>query len=253
MMIIDCNASSGHWPSGPPLPTSVADVWAGLHALGVDRVFMASLDSAWCRNPHAPNARLLEDAAPFEHISPVPTLDPTVHTWRDELAAIARSGHVRLVRLLPTYSPYDLVEADTMLDEIRQAGLAVQIQTRLDDPRRQHPLARVPDLPAEQVVQIARRHPAATVIIGGARYHELMALRDEILDVKLLLADTSQCDGMEAVQTLCQAGLAERLLFGSHAPLFEYPAGLRRVVDDLDEATATQILGGNAQRVLWPN
>lgn len=251
-MIIDCNASAGHWPSRPPAPSLVADVWAGLNALGVDRVFMASLDSAWCRNPHAPNSRLMEETAPFEPISPVPTLDPTVHTWRDELAAISQAGRVRMVRLLPTYSPYRLADADTMLDEIRQAGLAVQIQLRLDDPRRQHPLAQVPDLSAEEAVQAARRHPASVCIIGGARFQELLALRDEILDVKLLFADTSQCDGMDAVKVLCEAGLADRLLFGSHAPLFEYPAGLRRVVDDLDEATAEQILGGNAQRVLWP-
>lgn len=252
-MIIDCNASAGSWPSRPPMDASVAALWRDLSDAGVDRVFMASLESAWCRNPHAPNNDLLRQAADLPAISPVPTLDPTVHTWRDELAQIDKAGNVRMVRLLPSYSPYPLEDADQMLDEIRLAGLAVQIQTRLDDPRRQHPLAQVPDTAAADIVACARRHPSLTVLLGGARWSELLALKDEILDLKLLYADTSQCDGMDSLVVLCQQGLRDRLLYGSHAGLFEIASGIRRVIDDLDEATALQIMGGNAQRVLWPN
>lgn len=252
-MVIDCNASSGHWPSQPPVDTSVAAVWRELHEHGVDRVFMASLLSAWCRDPHAPNLALLTDTAGYPEVSPVPTLDPTVHTWRDHLATLAKQADVRLVRLLPTYGPYDVLEAtDEMLDELRASGLAVQVQTRLDDPRRQHPRAMVPDLPAADVVQLARRHPSLTMIIGGARFGELLALKDQILELNLLYADTSQCDGMDALKVLCEKGLTDRLLYGSHAPLFTITSGLRRVVDDLDDETAQKILGGTAQRVLWP-
>jgi len=252
-MIIDTNASAGYWLSRPPIDYSVAAVWQRLQSCGVDRAFMASLESAWCRNPHAPNAKLIEDCAELPQVSPVPTLDPTVHTWRDELALVGRSPAVQMVRLLPTYSPYALDQADEMLDELRQLGLAVQIQTRLDDPRRHHPLAQVPDLPAAEVVAIARRHPALTVVIGGARFGELRGLKDEILDLKLLYADTSQCDGLDAVKVLCDDGLADRLLYGSHCAMFEAPAGLRRVIDDLDDDRAAAILGGTAKRVLWPN
>ncbi|NUP99745.1 MAG: hypothetical protein HUU35_07815 [Armatimonadetes bacterium] len=253
MMVIDCNASAGYWPSRPPMDCSVAAVAARLQDLGVDRAFVASLESAWCRNPHAPNQELVADAALLSGVSPVPTLDPTVHTWRDELANLGRMPNVRMVRLLPAYSPYPLYEADEMLEEIRLTGLAVQIQTRLDDPRRQHPLAQVPDVPAAEVVAIARRHPSVTVVIGGARFVELRALKDEILDLNRLYADTSQCDSMDAVRVLCEDGLRDRLLYGSHAMLFDPVSGLRRVVDDLDDETAALILGGNAQRALWPN
>lgn len=252
-MVIDTNASAGYWPNRPPVESSVTAVWQRLAACGVDRAFMASLDSAWCRNPHLPNAKLVADCAPFPELSPVPTLDPTIHTWRDELALLGRAAAVRMVRLLPTYSPYALDQADEMLEEIRQLGLAVQIQTRLDDPRRHHPLAQVPDLPAADIVAIARRHPALTVVIGGARFGELRALRGEILDLKLVYADTSQCDGMDAVKVLCDEGLVERLLYGSHCAMFEAHASLRRVLDDLDDQRAAALLGGTAKRVLWPN
>ena len=252
-MIIDTNASAGYWLSRPPIDHSVEAVWKRLTDCGVDRAFMASLESAWCRNPHAPNQKLVADCEGHPELSPVPTLDPTVHTWRDELALLGRQPSVRMVRLLPTYSPYPLQQADEMLDEVRQAGLAVQIQTRLDDPRRHHPLAQVPDLPAAEIVGMARRHPALTVLIGGARFGELRALKDEILDLKLVYADTSQADGLEAVKVLCDEGLADRLVYGSHCAMFEAIASLRRVIDDLDDTRAEAVLGGTAHKVLWPN
>ncbi|MCC7492538.1 MAG: amidohydrolase family protein [Fimbriimonadaceae bacterium] len=250
-MTIDANAATGHWPSRPGGRATVGAVWRALAAAGIDQAFVSSLESAWCRNPHAPNAKLIEDCGDHPELSPVPTLDPTVHTWRDELAHVARSGSVRMVRLLPAYGPYDLEDADEMIDEIRLAGLAVQVQTRLDDPRRQHPLAQVPDVPASAVVALARRHPATTVVIGGARGAELRAAAAEILDLKLLYADTSQCDGMDGVKLLCDAGLTDRLLFATHYPLFEIAAGLRRVLDDLDDDRAAALLGQNAARALW--
>ncbi|MBI2302831.1 MAG: hypothetical protein HYU66_28325 [Armatimonadetes bacterium] len=249
-MIIDCNASAGTWPTRPPLEAGVGDVWRSLHTHGVERAFIAHLASAWCRNPHLPNRQLLTDAAGHPEVSPVPTLDPTVHTWRDHLALLSRAGSVRMVRLLPAYGPYDLEEADEMLDELRRVGLAVQVQTRLEDPRLHHPRARVPDLPAAEVVKMARRHHTLTVFIGGARFAELRALRDEILDLKLCYADTSQCDGMDSIRVLCEEGLRDRLVYGSHVPLFEVAAGLRRVLDGLDDETAGLTLGGHATRAL---
>ena len=249
-MIIDCNASCGSWPSSPFPATSPAEAREALTAYGVERIYLASLDSAWCRNPLLPNARLLADTETLRDVSPVPTLDPTVHTWRDHLAEVGRTGRVRMVRLLPQYGPYNLAETDEMLDELRQLGMVVQIQTRLDDPRRHHPLAQVPDFPAADIVKAARRHPSLAIVIGGARFGELRALAGEILEHNLLYADTSQCDGMDALAVLCEEGLRDRLLYGSHFPLFEIIAGLRRVVDDLDEDTAAGILGGNAKGIL---
>ena len=49
---------------------------------------------------------------------------------------------------------------------------------------------------------------------------------------------------------MIDAGLGERLLFGTHTPLFTPLAGFARVVTDLSEADAAMVLGGNATRVL---
>ena len=224
-------------------------VRASLQEYGVDRICISPLEAAWCRNPHRFNGALYRAGGTTDTIWPVPVLDPTVATWRDELDRAVRV-RVRLVRLLPAYSPYALADADGLLRALAREGLAVIVQTRLEDPRRQHPLAQVPDVAAAEVADAAERHPSLTVVIGGPRTAEIRALRDRLLGLPNLYADVSQADGMDALKVLVEDGLREKLLFGSHAPLFIPYAALSRVVTDLSGEDAAAVLGGNAERML---
>lgn len=247
-MIIDLNAFTGYWPSHPVVG-DLRSVRASLQEYGVDRICISPLEAAWCRNPHRFNGALYRAAGTTDTIWPVPVLDPTVATWRDELDRAVRV-RVRLVRLLPAYSPYALADADGLLRALAREGLAVIVQTRLEDPRRQHPLAQVPDVAAAEVADAAGRHPSLTVVIGGPRTAEIRALRDRLLGLPNLYADVSQADGMDALKVLVEDGLREKLLFGSHAPLFIPYAALSRVVTDLSDEDAAAVLGGNAERML---
>jgi predicted TIM-barrel fold metal-dependent hydrolase len=248
-MIIDVNAFTGTWPSHPVRGT-LPEVRASLRACGVDRMFVSPLDAAWCRDPHRFNQDLYRSCEPFEDVWPSPVLDPTVATWRREVRRAADHPKVRVVRLLPAYSPYAMAESDDLLRALSEAGLCALVQTRLEDPRRQHPLAQVPDLPAARVVEAAERHPGLKVILGGPRAGEIRAQKGRILDLPNLYADVSQADGMDVMRGLVEAGLSGKLLFGSHAPLFIPHSALARAVTDLDDETAEGILGGNAARML---
>jgi len=150
--------------------------------------------------------------------------------------------------LLPAYSPYELAEAGDLFAALAETGLPVIIQTRLEDPRRQHPLAQVPDVPAADVADVAERHPDLTVVIGGPRTGEIRALRERLLDLPNLFADTSQADGLDALKLFAEDGLTPKLLFGSHAPFFIPYSALTRVTSDLNDEDAIAILGGNARR-----
>jgi predicted TIM-barrel fold metal-dependent hydrolase len=248
-VIIDLNAFTGTWLSHPVVG-DLPNVRDSLRSYGVERIFVSPLEAAWCRNPHRFNQALYQAAAMFDDVWPMPVLDPTIATWRKELAVVVQQAKVRLVRLLPAYSPYRLSKAGALLEALVEVGLSVIVQTRLEDPRRQHPLAQVPDLPATAIAKAAARHPALTLIIGGPRLAEIRALKAHLLDLPNLYADVSQADGLDAVKVLVEDGLAEKLVFGSHAPLFIPYAALSRVLADVDDDTATKILGGNAERVL---
>ena len=248
-MIIDVNAYTGHWPSHP-VEGALDSVRASLREYGVERMCVSPLDAAWCRNPHRFNDGLYAASGATGDVWPVPVLDPTIATWRDELERAEAQPRVRLVKLLPAYCGFELDSASDLLAALAGAGLGVIVQTRLEDPRRQHPLAQVPDAPASEIADAAMRHPDLLVIIGGPRTAEVRALKDRILELPNLYADVSQSDGMDAVKVLVEDGLRDKLLFGSHAPLFIPYSALSRVVTDLSDDDAAAILGRNAERIV---
>ena len=248
-MIIDINAYTGHWPSHP-VAGALDRVRASLTEYGVERICVSPLDAAWCRNPHRFNDDLYAASGATDDVFPVPVLDPTIATWRDELERAKAQPRVRLVKLLPAYSGYDMDFASDLFTSLAGVGLGVIVQTRLEDPRRQHPLAQVPDVPAAEIADAAERHPDLLVIIGGPRTGEIRALKDRLLDLPNLYADVSQSDGMDAVKVLVEDGLRDKLLFGTHAPLFIPYSAVSRVVTDLSDDDAAAILGGNAERIV---
>ncbi len=249
-MIIDVNTWTGPWSALVNVPHDAASVRASLREYGVERIFMAPLAAAWSANPHLCNAVVYEAANEYDDISPVPVIDPTLPTWREELEKAAGHRTVRMIKLLPGYGGYDLAVADDLLAEADQAGLVVMVQIRIDDPRRHHPLAMVPDVPAGDVVEAAKRHPDLKLVIGGASAATLRDFAAQVRDLPGLYADTSQVDGVDGVKMLVDAGIGGKVLFGSHAPVFMPAAAVARVLIDLHEDTAVGIMEDNASGLL---
>ena len=249
-MIIDVNAWTGPWPALVNVPYDVASVRASLRDIGVERIFMAPLAAAWSTNPHLSNSEVYEAAEKYDDVIPVPVIDPTIPTWPEELEKAAEHHAVRMIKLLPGYGGYDLAVADDLLEEARRACLVVMVQVRIEDPRRHHPLARVPDVPAEDVVKVAERHPELKLVIGGASATVLSDFKEELRELPGFYADTSQVDGMDSVKMLVDAGLEGKLLFGSHAPVFMPSAAVARVVAELPYEVAKVIMRENAVRLM---
>ena len=249
-MIIDVNAWTGPWPALVDVPHDAASVRASLREYGVERIFMAPLVAAWSANPHLCNAVIYAAADEYKDVVPVPVIDPTLPTWPEELAKAAGHDTVSVIKLLPGYGGYELVAVDDLFYEAGQAGLVVMVQIRIEDPRRHHPLAMVPDVPAEDIVEAASRHPDLKMVIGGASAAALREFAAQVRDLPGLYADTSQLDGVDSVQMLVEEGLGNKLLFGSHAPVFMPAAAVARVLIDLHEDTAVGIMEGNASGLL---
>ena len=249
-MIIDVNAWTGPWPALVNVPHDVASVRASLRNLGVERIFMAPLAAAWSANPHLSNSEVYEAAEKYDEVSPVPVIDPTIPTWPEELEKAAEHHAVRMIKLLPGYGGYDLAVTDDLLEEAHRASLVVMIQVRIDDPRRHHPLAMVPDVSARDVVEAAKHHPELKLVIGGASATVLSDFKEELRELPGFHADTSQVDGMDSVKMLVDKGLGGKLLFGSHAPVFMPAAAVARVVNDLSDDAAIALLEDNAAKLM---
>ncbi|MFO0907578.1 MAG: hypothetical protein U0794_04320 [Isosphaeraceae bacterium] len=234
-----------------PVGVETVDLAVRLRSLGIVRVYASRLEALWFENPHDAN-RLLRgrtgDARGAEVI-PVPVVDPTLPTWPEELDRCAAAGPIPLVRLHPNYHRYTLVQADALLDSLAKRKIIAQVVARVEDPRRQHPLARVADVAGAEVRDAAGRHPTLRLLVSGLMSPAVSGLARSLPQSRNLWVETGQLDGVDALRGLTRSELRERLVFGTNSPLFVAEAALTRVLTDLDDATAELILAGNATRL----
>jgi hypothetical protein len=246
---VDFTAFCGPW-TRRPIGLEPATLWARLAPFGVDRVFAGRLEALWFENAHDAN-RLAESLPPGPPgVVHAPVIDPSLATWRDELERLAARGPLSIVRLYPNYHGYALADVDPFLAALAARKVIAQLVVRVDDPRRQHRLAQVPDVPAGAVRESAARHPGLKVLLSGAPGTALSALAKQLPAAGNLWADTAQADGFEAVSGLLKTPWRDRLVFGSHAPLLIPEAAFARVVFDTDDASADRVFGVNAAALL---
>jgi predicted TIM-barrel fold metal-dependent hydrolase len=227
-----------------------AELWNKLAPFGLERVHVGRLEALWLENPHDAN-RLTESlSAPPAGVVPIPVIDPTLATWREELDRLAARGPLKVVRLYPNYHGYELSTADPFLASLAARKVIAQVVIRIDDPRRQHKLAQVADVPAASVRDAAARHSTLQVLLSGAQTVALDALARQLPTARNLWADTSQADGVEGVAGLMKSPWRDRIVFGSQAPLFIPEAAFARVVLDLADEDADRIVRGNAEALL---
>jgi uncharacterized protein len=248
-MTVDLFAHCGPW-TRRDIGVEAAGLWEQLSPFGVEKVYAGRLEALWFENAHDAN-RLAESRPPSPSgVIHVPVLDPSFATWREELDRLQAKGPVPMVRLFPNYHSYILDSVDLLFETLAKRRIVAQVVARMDDPRRQHRLAQVPDVAPDTVLAAALRHPGARILLCGAMITGLKGLANQVASVRNLWADTSQVDGVGAVLGLMKTAWRDRLVFGSHAPLFYPEAAFGRVVLDLDDVDCEAVLRGNASGLL---
>jgi uncharacterized protein len=250
-MIIDVLAHAGPW-NRRPVGQGAAGLLTLLRPYQVSTVYAGRTEALWFENPHDAN-RLLDGTQTSPDIVDVPVLDPSIATWRDELEQLVRlKPRLPMVRLLPGYGGYTLDLANPLLDQLARRKIVAQVIVQMDDPRRQHRLAQVPDVPAAAVLDASARHPGLQVLLSGASGPSLLSLASRLPKSNNLWADTAHADGLGTIPSLVGSPWRERLVFGSHAPLFIPYLGVARVLLDLDDPTAELLFRTNAGTLLSP-
>jgi predicted TIM-barrel fold metal-dependent hydrolase len=146
------------------------------------------------------------------------------------------------IRLYPNYHEYALDDPrfERLLRAAAERGLVVQLALKMEDPRVQHRLARVPNVDPKPLAALLPRIPAV----------RLMLLNTPPLpELTTAWFETSAIEGAAGLA----AAPADRLLFGSQAPFFTWDAAFLKVKEaGLDEARRAAVLEGNARRLLAP-
>lgn len=234
--MIDCNVLLGSWPFRPLPATTASGLVRLLRKDGIAQALVSPVEGIFYVDPQPANEAHFAALRPQPALLPVAVINPTLPNWEESLRRCRERMAVG-IKLHPNYHGYDLKgeAAGALLTAAAKAGLPVILQMRVHDMRAQHPLMQVPDVPMGDALAAARQVPGAKFVAGGAKWGEVAGKEADILACPNLSVEVSQVEHWEGIRGLIRRGLAERLLFGSFAPLF-YP---KSAVLKLQEAALT--------------
>ena len=105
------------------------------------------------------------------------------------------------------------------------------VQTKFQD-RRHHPsVSNMPEVPLDQVLDLAASLPKARLVVAAAHFVELTREAERIKALPNLWLDLSHLDGLECLARSVQAVGARKLLFATCWPFFYAASAWLKVAD----------------------
>ncbi len=231
--IVDADTIVGFWPIRK-VDISPAQLQRCMMRHGVSRACICSARGIWYDYLEG-NEETVQFAQADPSFIPVMTLDP--RRWlgcRDEIRRRVAEGH-RLFRLFPEYQGWSLglTSVRRLLGFLEEEGAVVMLGG-----------------PADATIPVVRELQTPVILLGCHFYQlsEALASVDALghvyFSTRFLIAPGS-------LDLAAREFGAERLIFGSHAPV-AYLASALRVVQGvgLSDEARTGVLGGNLQRLL---
>lgn len=253
---VDVNVTLGRWPFRR-LPFDETPALVGkLRQQGVTAAWAGTFDGVFHHDLAAANARLAEDCRRQGRgwLRPFGSVNPKLPGWKRDLQQCAEVHRMAGIRLHPTYHGYGLDDAAfaQLLVLAGRHRLIVQIVADLEDERTQHPLARVPHANLQPLVPLLRAGTGARVVVLNWARSASLPLAKQLAEAGACL-DIATVENVGGVDNLVRQLSVNRVVFGSHAPLFYFEsAALKLQESALTAETSWAIRAGNAMRLLSP-
>ena len=255
-MIIDVNATLGHYPFRALRHTTAEEVIALMDRNGLDRAVVSSLHAVFYRDAHRGNEEL-HDAVRRHgaRLVPVATVNPAYVGWERDLAEAIEDWEMKAVALVPEHHGYALTDEKgrAVLARIADYGVPVVLTQRFEDRRQRHAWDRAEDLTVATLLEVARAHPRLKFLLvnwlglDGPRLVAAGLKGRCLIDFARL-----QVLYRQEVPKLIAALGVEAIAFGSHLP-FDYvgPSLVKLAnLESLPEADRERIAWRNAASFL---
>lgn len=257
-MITDVNIHLSSWPLRHLPYGQLTQCVTKMQSLGVTQAWVGSFDAILHKDVGAVNTRLARDClqGPLGLLRPFGTVNPRLPDWREELRRCHEAHRMPGIRLYPTYHGYSLKDPESveLLAEAGRRELLVQLVIRIEDPRMQHPLLRVPDLDVRPLTTLLERCPCTKLLLlNGLQVLPAPLLR-ELVATDRVWFDLATLEGMSGITRILETIPLARLLFGSHLPLFIPESALLKLREtELTDEQQTAITCGNALALCPPH
>jgi predicted TIM-barrel fold metal-dependent hydrolase len=224
-VIIDTNVHIGVWPFRRPPWFETGEIVKKLRSVGITEAWTGSFEGMLHKDLAGVNTRLAEECKRFpSFLIPFGSVNPRLPDWEEDLRRCHEQHRMSGIRLYPNYHGYRLDDPafGRLLEGAAERRLVVQIAVRMEDERTHHPLMQVPAVDLNPLPAVLARSPNVRVQILNAAFNP----RDE---TPLVLARTSKVwfdfanvESVGGLAKMLQRFGPERVVFGTHFPLF-YP------------------------------
>ncbi|HPA19354.1 MAG TPA: amidohydrolase family protein [Verrucomicrobiae bacterium] len=254
-MIVDVNANMERWPFRRTPCDELPRLVDRMRRHGVGQAWVGNLDGIFHRDVGGVNIRLSEACRGQRDPALIPfgTVNPKLPDWREDLRRCHEQFHMPGIRIHPNFHGYKLDDPmfAELLDASQQRGLIVQLVIRMDDVRLQHPLIDVPEVDVSPLTKLIRERPELRfVVLNGADKIRSKAM-GELASTTGVYFDIATQEIVGGVASFASAITPQRVLFGSHVPLFPLEASVLKMRESgLGEDTRALIESKNALRIL---
>lgn len=251
-MIVDTHAYLSRWPFRRLAGDEPAELAAKMRQQGVTQAWVGSFDGLLHRDLAAVNARLAADCRRrgASLLVAFGSVNPTLPDWREDVRRCREQHRMPGIRLHPNYHGYTLADPRfrELLELAAKSGLIVQLVVTMEDERTQHPLLQVPTVDLKPLMGIVPGIPALRLVVLNQRHD---APVKELASAGQVYFDFAMVERLRGVATLARQVSVQRVLFGSHFPLFNLESAILKMREsDLSSGDAQTIGVGNARRLL---
>lgn len=253
--LIDVNVNLSRWPFRRLAGDEPADLVAALRKRNVTQAWSGTFDGLLHKDLSSANARLANDCRHYGAglLIPFGSINPKLPDWQEDLRRCQEDHQMPGIRLHPNYHGYSLNDP-VLADLLRLAAarkLAVQLAVSMEDERTQHPLMRVAPVDLTPLPDVLRSAPGTRLVVLNTDPSHDQELLQKVLAAGDVYFDISMVEGVGGVTRLARKISIQRVLFGSHYPLFYFESARLKVREaGFTDAEEKAVLEENARRLV---
>jgi uncharacterized protein len=259
-MLLDINASVGHWPFQHYNYNTCSSLLSRMNKYGVNVSVIGNLNGVFYKNTQSANEELFSeinsDKSFRDRFIPFAVINPIYAGWKDDLDICTAKFGMKGIRLYPLYHDYDLTDPSCieLVKSARDRNLVVALTLRMVDSRPRSWMDIQKEWELKDVMPVIKEVPDAKYMILNVA--NSMDLNDE--DTTLLKGSNVVLDTsgrmISNLGVLLKKFGEDKFAFGTHSPILDYVSGRLRIESlresEANEKTKELLRSGNAKRIL---